>query len=265
MPIWPSRPAHCPRHGRLLRCEECRQEMDEAARASAGSRTASTPLTIPTLRRSLSTARSARRGNLTSGNLNQPSGPGKENNMRARASRTGGRGSGGTSFISRPVMRRCVSTTSRSRLARWWTAAGASLRGNERRVQPGWQDARVGRLGWPRAPLGCEQHRPKGRPLRGHAYGQVWAVAYSPDGQTLVCAGQDGTVRLWDPIADRARGDPLRGHTDRVPTVAFSQRTAPRVSWQRPHDQVVEHDDPSGPRSTADRAHGHDLGRRVQP
>ncbi len=38
--------------------------------------------------------------------------------------------------------------------------------------------------------------------LRGHE-GVVWNVAISPDGETLVSCGQDGTVRAWRPLANR--------------------------------------------------------------
>jgi len=66
--------------------------------------------------------------------------------------------------------------------------------------------------------------RQVGDPLTGHA-GNVWGVCTLPgadesgrlDGTTLlVSTGDDGTVRIWDPIAGQQIGDSLTGHTGGV-------------------------------------------------
>jgi uridine kinase len=58
-------------------------------------------------------------------------------------------------------------------------------------------------------------------PFRGHE-GEVWSVAISRDGQTIVSGGKDGTVRLWNrqgqPLAE-----PFRGHKGVVWSVAISR------------------------------------------
>jgi WD40 repeat protein len=56
---------------------------------------------------------------------------------------------------------------------------------------------------------------------RFHHAGPVRAVAYSPDGRTLATAGNDKTVRLWDPATGNARRA-LTGHTDWVTALCFS-------------------------------------------
>jgi WD40 repeat protein/serine/threonine protein kinase len=55
--------------------------------------------------------------------------------------------------------------------------------------------------------------------LRGHE-GEVYAVAFAPDGRSLASAGQDRTVRLWDPGNGRLLGT-LR-HQSAVRCVAFA-------------------------------------------
>ena len=50
----------------------------------------------------------------------------------------------------------------------------------------------------------------------------VLAVAVSPDGQRIVSAGDDHTVRLWDAATGKPIGEPFTGHQARVRAVAFS-------------------------------------------
>jgi WD40 repeat protein len=56
--------------------------------------------------------------------------------------------------------------------------------------------------------------------LLGHK-GNVYHVAFSPDGRLLASAGQDHTIRLWDPTTLK-RLSILPRHTDEVNCVAFS-------------------------------------------
>jgi len=56
--------------------------------------------------------------------------------------------------------------------------------------------------------------------LRGHQ-GAVWAAPFSPDGQYIASAADDGTVRLWDKQGNPI-GQPFRGHKGLVHSVAFS-------------------------------------------
>ena len=52
---------------------------------------------------------------------------------------------------------------------------------------------------------------------------RVHAVAFSPDGNTLVSGSYDGTVRLWDLATHRQIGAPITGHDGQVYSVAFSR------------------------------------------
>jgi len=56
--------------------------------------------------------------------------------------------------------------------------------------------------------------------LRGHE-GEIWEIAFSPDGKTLASGSSDNTIRVWD----RASGELLRtlkGHSDKVLSMSWS-------------------------------------------
>jgi len=58
------------------------------------------------------------------------------------------------------------------------------------------------------------------RSLSGHTDG-IWAVAFSPDGQTVVTGSDDKTVRLWD-VATGAEIRRFEGHTGLLNSAVFS-------------------------------------------
>jgi WD40 repeat protein len=50
----------------------------------------------------------------------------------------------------------------------------------------------------------------------------VASVAFSPDGQHIVSASEDETIRVWNATTGETVAGPFTGHTDRVNSVAFS-------------------------------------------
>ncbi len=64
--------------------------------------------------------------------------------------------------------------------------------------------------------------------------GEVLAVAYSPDGKTLVTATAKGVAQLWDAATGEPLGQPLQ-HQGRIGAVAFSpdSKTVVTGSWDK--------------------------------
>ena len=98
-------------------------------------------------------------------------------------------------------------------------AAGRGVLG---RLQPGRHRARELRQRRERAALGCRYRPARGTTLAGHR-ASVWPMVFRPDGGQLATSSNDGTVRLWDPVAGQCR-HVFAGHGRRI-TGVRSART----------------------------------------
>ena len=107
-----------------------------------------------------------------------------------------------------------------------------------RGVQPGRPAAGRGRA-WRRRPgLGPGRPEQEALTLRGHT-DVVMAVAFSPDGDQLVSAGLDGTVRVWDAAPRSRRRQPERSPCAATPGRSWAWPSGPTAgrpgaSWPRP-------------------------------
>jgi len=68
---------------------------------------------------------------------------------------------------------------------------------------------------------GLEFSPPLKKFLRGHT-APVFNVVFSPDGKTLVSAGDENDIFLWDVAAQKQAGSPLTGHQNFIFSLAFT-------------------------------------------
>ena len=71
-----------------------------------------------------------------------------------------------------------------------------------------------------------------GGPLKGQD-GEIYSVAFSRDGKTLVTGSADGAVQLWDVTTRQQIGAALNGGTEAIYSVAFSPGRQDRGYRQR--------------------------------
>jgi WD40 repeat protein len=102
-------------------------------------------------------------------------------------------------------------------------------RGDRRGHQPGWQAAGV-RLGRPFGAAVGRRHRQELFTLTGHA-DRVTALAFTPDGATLISANDDHTLKLWNTATGKDTDDPRSGAAAQVPVMAVTPDGKRVVLW----------------------------------
>src|SRR5262249_60006482 len=97
--------------------------------------------------------------------------------------------------------------------------------------------------------------------LKGHT-AEVWTLAFSPKGGTLVSGGQDNSVIVWDPQAGQLR-QVLQGHKEAITALALHPHGRELLSgsedgtvlrWAATGTQVAKRDPGQGAKRAADSA-----------
>ena len=91
-------------------------------------------------------------------------------------------------------------------------------------------------------------------------------MAFSPDGKRIVSGSFDNTVRLWEADSGKPIGEPMKGHTNVVYSVAFSPDGKRIVSGSCDNTlRLWEADSGKTHRWTYEGTHGWRAERGVQP
>ena len=90
-------------------------------------------------------------------------------------------------------------------------------------------------------------------------------MAFSPDGKRIVSGSFDDTLRLWEADSGKPIGEPLKGHTNSVLSVAFSPDGKRIVSGS--YDNTLRLWEADSGKPIGEPLKGHRIGaeRGVQP
>ena len=175
---------------------------------------------------------------------------------RQAAHHPDGHTGGGLGVCASPGRQHPLASAGSDGTVRIWDPATGSQRttlaGHTGRVVGVWPHPGRAAAGWPAAATtarcgsGTPPPAQQRTTLEGHT-GRSTACALTPDGTRLASAGDDGTVRIWDPATGKQRAT-LAGHHGGVNGVCAGHRGRPAPAGQRRR-----------------RRHGADLGPRHRP